>query len=115
MECPSFITGAASASFLRGTRASKAAIVRPTFRCVPKTSTGFTMSYDFNGKGYGSLTPRRYRSSAVEKDSRCFKVTYLLPSQVSKLSSRIYYYIGSNIENNENRDLVVIGPNYITS
>lgn len=39
------------------------------------------MAYDMDGSGPGSLTPRRIKSSAVEKDSRSFKITFVLPSE----------------------------------
>nr|6KGX_XH Chain XH, LC [Porphyridium purpureum]6KGX_zH Chain zH, LC [Porphyridium purpureum]7Y4L_X3 Chain X3, Phycobilisome 7.8 kDa linker polypeptide, allophycocyanin-associated, core [Porphyridium purpureum]7Y4L_z3 Chain z3, Phycobilisome 7.8 kDa linker polypeptide, allophycocyanin-associated, core [Porphyridium purpureum]7Y5E_X3 Chain X3, Phycobilisome 7.8 kDa linker polypeptide, allophycocyanin-associated, core [Porphyridium purpureum]7Y5E_z3 Chain z3, Phycobilisome 7.8 kDa linker polypeptide, al len=45
------------------------------------------MAYDMDGTGAGSLEPRGIKSSAVEKDSRCFKVTFVLPSQ-----SRLYTF-----------------------
>lgn len=46
-----------------------------------------SMAYDMDGTGSGSLEPRSIKSSAVEKDSRCFKVTFVLPSQ-----SRLYTF-----------------------
>lgn len=43
------------------------------------------MSYDMSG--FGALGVRRYKSSAVEKDTRSFKVTYIQPSE-----SRLYTF-----------------------
>lgn len=45
------------------------------------------MAYDMDGSGVGSLGDLRIKSSGVEKDRRCFKVTYCLPSE-----SRLYTY-----------------------
>ncbi|KAI0566771.1 Phycobilisome core linker polypeptide (Lc) allophycocyanin-associated (ApcC) [Gracilaria domingensis] len=45
------------------------------------------MAYDMDGSGEGSLGDRRIKSSSVEKDSRSFKVTYVLPSE-----SRLYTF-----------------------
>lgn len=45
------------------------------------------MAYDMDGSGEGSLANRRIKSSAVEKDSRAFKITYVLPSE-----SRLYTF-----------------------
>lgn len=45
------------------------------------------MKYDMDGSGPGSLAPLRIKSSSVEKDSRSFKVTYVLPSE-----SRLFTY-----------------------
>ncbi|CDF37252.1 Phycobilisome core linker polypeptide (Lc), allophycocyanin-associated (ApcC) [Chondrus crispus] len=40
------------------------------------------MAYDMDGSsGLGSLNQLRIRSSAVEKDRRSFKVTFVLPSE----------------------------------
>lgn len=46
-----------------------------------------SMAYDMDGSGAGSLADRRIKSSSVENDRRCFKVTYVLPSE-----SRLYTF-----------------------
>lgn len=40
-----------------------------------------------DGSGMGSLSDLRIKSSGVENDRRCFKVTYVLPSE-----SRLYTF-----------------------
>lgn len=45
------------------------------------------MAWDMDGTGEGSLADKRIKSSGVEKDRRCFKVTYVLPSE-----SRLYTF-----------------------
>lgn len=42
---------------------------------------GPKMAYDMDGAGEGSLGERRIKSSSVEKDTRSFKVTFILPSE----------------------------------
>ena len=54
--------------------------VRKQNSCAQKRAAPI-MGYDMDGTGMGSLEPRRIKSSGVEKDSRCFKVTFCLPSQ----------------------------------
>eukprot|EP00737_Agarophyton_chilense_P001956 gb/GEZJ01002211.1/.p1 GENE.gb/GEZJ01002211.1/~~gb/GEZJ01002211.1/.p1 ORF type:complete len:120 (-),score=17.65 gb/GEZJ01002211.1/:1221-1580(-) len=46
------------------------------------------MSYDMDGSGRGSLGDLRIKSSAVEKDSRSFKVTYVQPSETRLFTFR---------------------------
>ncbi len=62
------------------------AAVRPRQACcaLPKVPT---MGYDMDGAASGSLGPPRVKSSGVENDGRCFKVSYVLPSE-----SRLYTF-----------------------
>lgn len=82
MEAPAFVIGFGRGTFVGGSRATLAAIEPYRIAVCGSCLKGATMNYDFNGTGYGSLAPRRYRGSGVEKDSRSFKVTFVLPSQV---------------------------------
>lgn len=40
-----------------------------------------SMAYDMDGTGEGSLGTRRIKSSGVERDTRSFKVSFVLPSE----------------------------------
>lgn len=62
-------------------------VVSRTSGTASVCSRGPKMAYDMDGSGPGSLAPRRIKSSSVEKDSRAFKVTYVLPSE-----SRLYTF-----------------------
>lgn len=45
------------------------------------------MGYDMDGASVGGLVPLRIKSSGVENDARCFKISYVLPSE-----SRLYTF-----------------------
>eukprot|EP00177_Eucheuma_denticulatum_P001847 GFKZ01003296.1.p2 GENE.GFKZ01003296.1~~GFKZ01003296.1.p2 ORF type:complete len:132 (+),score=11.82 GFKZ01003296.1:133-528(+) len=56
-------------------------------RAAPTNASTTRMAYDMDGSGSGSLAVRTIKSSAVEKDTRAFKVTFVLPSE-----SRLYTF-----------------------
>jgi phycobilisome core linker protein len=67
-----FVNAAVSSCFL-----GSALPTRATCAAMPLTPV---MAYDMDGSGEGGLSPRRIKSSSVEKDSRAFKVTYVQAS-----------------------------------
>jgi len=54
---------------------------------APPATAALRMGYDMNGSGANTLVGRTIKSSGVEKDTRAFKVTFVLPSQ-----SRLYTF-----------------------
>lgn len=65
------------------TRALTGKRIDVTQTCPARTR----MAYDMDGSSVGSLGTQRIKSSSVEKDTRSFKVTFVLPSE-----SRLYTF-----------------------
>jgi len=76
-----FVCGSGTSAFAaRAERRAEAACGRGCAR--PRAARSVVaVAYDMDGSGEGSLGDKRIKSSGVAGDSRCFKVTYVLPSE----------------------------------